>query len=213
MAQTVEAIELLSPSAALRQAVAHIYERDRDFLKIEQEVGELTVRHWSPSFASLVRIIVGQQLSSKAAQAIFQRLTQLIDLTPANFATCTETELQRVGMSRNKIGTCKQLAEALLEHKLDLDAFRSLGDREIVQALTQFKGIGPWTAEIYLLFCLERLNSFPAADLAIQTSYQRLKQLETRPTTQELMSLCQPLSPYRGAAAHLLWHYYRHRAN
>ncbi|MDX2214461.1 MAG: hypothetical protein SFY66_14315 [Oculatellaceae cyanobacterium bins.114] len=81
----------------------------------------------------------------------------------------------------------------------------------MVEQLTQIKGIGVWTAEVYLLFCLNRLNSFPASDLAIQVGYQRLKSLDHRPTRSELLSLTQPLDPYRGAVAHLLWHYYRSR--
>jgi DNA-3-methyladenine glycosylase II len=91
-----------------------------------------------------------------------------------------------------------------------LDALTQLPDALIVEKLTKIKGIGPWTAEIYLLFCLERLSIFPASDLAIQLSYQKLKSLDHRPTRPELMTLTQNLAPYRGAAAHLLWHYYQY---
>jgi DNA-3-methyladenine glycosylase II len=200
---------LVVPSAALRQAVDAVCEGDRDFLQIEQVAGVLSVRREAASFAALVRIVLGQQLSAKAAQAIFLRLNTLLDLTPTELANCSEVRLKEVGLSRAKIITCKQLADALLAGTLDLDQLSLLSDDQIIAELTRIKGIGNWTAQIYLLFCLERLNSFPASDLAIQVGYQRLKQLHHRPLPKELIGLLQPLEPYRGAAAHLLWHYYR----
>jgi len=203
--------ELVLPSPALREAIAQVCERDRDFLKIEATTEPLRVRRWPPTFASLVRIILGQQLSAKAAMAIFLRAQEQMELTPANFANCPDTTLKQIGFSQNKIAACKRIANAILENHLNLDAFSAQPDSVVISELTQIKGIGQWTAQIYLLFCLERLDSFPALDLAIQYAYQRLKQLEQKPTGKELVLLCQPLQPYRGAAAHLLWHYYRHR--
>lgn len=202
--------EFVLPNPALRQAVSQICQRDRDFLKIEANAGGLQVRRWEPTLASLVRIIIGQQLSSRAAQAIFLRLTQAIPITPSELATCPELTLKQAGLSSAKITTCKRLANALLEGSLDLNAIAARSDREAVEELTRIKGIGVWTAEVYLLFCLERLSIFPASDLAIQTSYQLLKQYPQRPTRKELLELCQPLEPWLGAVAHLLWHYYRY---
>jgi DNA-3-methyladenine glycosylase II len=206
-----QSAELVSLSPELRQAVTYICEIDPDFLQIEQEAGLLSVRPWNATFGSLVRVVVGQQLSTKAAQAIFLRLEQLIELTPARLLDCNEIELKQVGLSRAKIATCQQLAELILSGKLNLEDFATQSDAEIAQTLTQIKGIGSWTAEIYLLFCLERLDTFPAKDLAIQVGYQTLKQLDLRPTPSELILMCEPLAPWRGAAAHLLWHYYRHK--
>lgn len=201
--------ELQPPSAELRKAIAHICTQDPDFLKIEAQVGPLHIRRWPPTFASFVRIILGQQLSSKAAMAIFLRINQVIELTPANLAACPSATLKQAGFSQAKIATCKRLADAILENRLNLESFPSLSDAAVANQLTQIKGIGSWTANIYLLFCLERLNSFPALDLAVQIAYQRLKQLDQKPTGKELLAHCQPLEPYCGAAAHLLWHYYR----
>jgi DNA-3-methyladenine glycosylase II len=211
MTKINQSAELVSLSPELRQAVTYICEIDPDFLQIEQAAGLLSVRPWNATFGSLVRVIVGQQLSTKAAQAIFLRLEQLIELTPARLFDCDEIELKQVGLSRAKIATCQQLAELILSGKLNLEDFATQSDAEIAQTLTQIKGIGSWTAEIYLLFCLERLDTFPAKDLAIQVGYQTLKQLDLRPTPSELILMCEPLAPWRGAAAHLLWHYYRHK--
>jgi DNA-3-methyladenine glycosylase II len=211
MTKINQSAELVSLSPELRQAVTYICEIDPDFLQIEQAAGLLSVRPWNATFGSLVRVVVGQQLSTKAAQAIFLRLEQLIELTPARLLDCNEIELKQVGLSRAKIATCQQLAELILSSKLNLEDFATQSDAEIAQTLTQIKGIGSWTAEIYLLFCLERLDTFPAKDLAIQVGYQTLKQLDLRPTPSELILMCEPLAPWRGAAAHLLWHYYRHK--
>ncbi len=115
-------------------------------------------------------------------------------------------------MSRAKIATCQRLSAALLSNQLNLTTLTTLSDADAVAQLTHMKGIGAWTAEVYLLFCLERLSSFPASDLAVQVGYQRLKDLENRPTRRDLLASTESLHPYRGAAAHLLWHYYRHLA-
>lgn len=201
--------ELLPPSLELRQAVDIVCDRDRAFKRVEAEAGALTAYRWKPGFASLVRIIIGQQLSAKAARSIFLRLTEAIDLTPAQFVLCPETVLKQVGLSQAKIATCQRLAAAIESEQLNLESLHHLPDALVIEHLTQFKGIGMWTAEIYLLFCLERLSAFPASDLAIQIAYQQLKTLEKRPTRLELLGLTKPLDPYGGALAHLLWHYYR----
>ncbi|RZM74724.1 DNA-3-methyladenine glycosylase family protein [Leptolyngbya iicbica] len=202
---------LFPPSAELRQAIAIVSDRDPDFQKIEAEVGPLLVRSWPLGFAALIRIIIGQQLSSQAAQAIFQRLVLQNELTPETLQTANEAQLKQVGLSRAKIATCQCLAAAVSAGQLNLEELRSLPDAAAIEQLTQIKGIGPWTAEVYLLFCLNRLSSFPAADLALQTGYQLLKQQTNRPTRKELLAATDALDPYRGAVAHLLWHYYRHR--
>jgi DNA-3-methyladenine glycosylase II len=202
--------ELLPPSPKLRQTVAVVCDRDPTLQRIEAEAGPLTVRTWTPGFPSLVRIILGQQLSSRAAQAIFQRLKAELELTPAAIAAAPAITLKQVGFSQAKVGTCQRLAIAILSDQLNLTSLAALTDAEAIAQLTQIKGIGVWTAEVYLLFCLQQLSSFPASDLAIQISYQRLHNLESRPTRQELLIATSHLDPYRGAVAHLLWHYYRH---
>lgn len=204
--------ELLPPSPQLQQAIAVVYDLDPTLRRIEAAAGPLTVRAWAPGFPSLVRIILGQQLSSRAAQAIFQRLQAELELTPAAIAAAPAITLKQVGFSQAKIGTCQQLAIAMLSNQISLDTLATLPDLEAIAQLTQIKGIGDWTAEVYLLFCLQRLGSFPASDLAIQIGYQRLHNLESRPTRKDLLASTATLDPYRGAVAHLLWHYYRHLA-
>jgi DNA-3-methyladenine glycosylase II len=112
--------KLVVPSPELRKAIAYICEIDRDFQKIEAEAGVLTVGTRSPDFAALVRIILGQQLSSKAAQAIFLRLNNLIEITPAQLIDCPEIALKEVGLSQTKIATCQRLATTILAGQLNL---------------------------------------------------------------------------------------------
>ena len=202
--------DLIKPDLQLRNAIDQIYLVDAEFQKIEAVAGKLTVRSPAPTFASLVRIIVGQQLSTKAADAIFFRLNALGEISPTNIIDRSVEELRSVGLSRAKVACCQELAIAILAEKLSIESFTELTDREIAEQLLQIKGIGKWTVEIFLLFCLERLDTLPATDLAIQVSYQKLKNLSDRPTAKQLITLMEPLQPNRGAAAHLLWHYYRH---
>lgn len=202
--------DLVKPDLQLRNAIEQIYLVDAEFQKIEAVAGKLTVRSSAPTFASLVRIIVGQQLSTKAADAIFFRLNAVGEISPTNIIDRSVAELRSVGLSRAKVACCQELAIAILAEKFSIESFTELTDREIAEQLLQIKGIGKWTVEIFLLFCLERLDTLPAADLAIQVSYQKLKNLSDRPTAKELISLMEPLQPNRGAAAHLLWHYYRY---
>ncbi len=202
--------DLIKPDLRLRKAIEQIYLVDTDFQKIEAVAGELQVRSSAPTFVALVRIIVGQQLSTKAADAIFSRLNELMEISPANIVDRDVEDLRGVGLSQAKVNCCQQLAIAIIEEKLSIESFAELTDREIAEQLLQIKGIGKWTVEIFLLFCLERLDTLPAADLAIQVSYQKLKHLSDRPTAREMIIMMEPLQPNRGVAAHLLWHYYRY---
>ncbi|MGF1513502.1 MAG: DNA-3-methyladenine glycosylase family protein [Elainellaceae cyanobacterium] len=203
--------ELIAPSPRLRQAVEQVCRLDSDFARVEAQVGPLSVRQWPATYAALVRTITGQQLSALAARAIFARLEALLNpITPENVLACGEESLKQAGLSRTKVATCRALAERVVSGELPLDDLSDWEDSAIVAKLTQVKGIGPWTAEIFMLFCLERLDALPASDLAIQVGYQRLKGLGDRPSAKELRQRCEPLQPYRGVVAHLMWHYYRY---
>ncbi len=193
----------------LKTAIDDICRIDEDFKIIEILAGELKIVIRPPTFASIVRIIVGQQLSAKAADSIFLKLNKLVEILPKNILSLSEPELRAVGLSRAKIACCQSLAMAILEEKLGIESFSELSNQAISTQLLQIKGIGKWTVEIFLLFCLNRLDTLPANDLAIQSSYQKLKNLPNRPTAKEHIDLMATLEPNRGAAAHLLWHYYR----
>jgi DNA-3-methyladenine glycosylase II len=172
-------------------------------------VGPPPDRSRPPGFPTLLRIIIGQQVSTAVAQVFWSRITAAIDpITPAALLAVEETALRAFGLSRQKAAYARALAADILEGRLDLDRIAALDDDAAIAALMKLKGIGRWSAEVYLLFALGRPDVFPAADLALAVAMQRVKKLRKRPGPERLIKLAKPWRPYRSAAAHLLWHYY-----
>lgn len=163
----------------------------------------------TPGFPTLVYIILEQQVSLASARAAFTKLELASDeITPETFLRFGDEELKAIGFSRQKAGYCRGLARAVLDGELDLPALEGLPDEQVRAALTAVKGIGPWTANIYLLMVLLRPDIWPAGDLALAVAYQKIKQLPARPGTQELEAIAERWRPWRAVAARLLWHEY-----
>lgn len=170
---------------------------------------ELRVFTRVPGFAGLVRIVMEQQLSTRVAETLWAKLLARLDpVTPDGLLALDEDTLRSCGFSRQKIGYARGLAAAVAEGRLDLDALHRLPDDAAVEALCRLKGIGRWTAEIYLMGALGRPDIWPVDDLAIQLGYQRLKGLPERPKRAELIAAGEPWRPYRTLAARLIWHHY-----
>lgn len=163
-----------------------------------------------PGFATLLRIVVAQQLSTRAAAAIWARLEQAMagDCRPDALLGLGEAELRAAGLSARKVAYARGLAAAVRDGRLPVDELARLEDAEIIAKITALPGFGRWSAEIYLLFALGRVDAFPADDLALQVGFQRLKGLERRPTGRALRDLVAPWAPWRGAGALLLWKVY-----
>ncbi len=173
-------------------------------------VGSPPLRSREPGFASLARIIVGQQVSTASSVALWAKLTAGVDpFTPEAVLARTADELRLLGLSRQKAAYTLGLARAIAEGTLDLERLRDLDDEAAIEEITRVKGLGRWSAEIYLLFALQRSDIWPAGDLALQIGMQRLRGLRKRPDAKRMIRLAEPWRPYRGAAAHFLWHYYR----
>jgi DNA-3-methyladenine glycosylase II len=182
---------------------------DADLRAALRAIGDPPPRQRPPGFASLARIIVGQQVSTAAASGIWTRITAAVEpLTPERIAAQDEATLRALGLSRQKALYLREMAQAVAHGALDLDAIARADDERAIAALLALKGVGRWTAEIYLLFSLGRRDIFPAGDLALQVGLQRLKRLRKRPDPERTRKLTTPWSPLRGAAAHFLWHYY-----
>ena len=198
----------LESQADLNRAVRSLLKKDPRLAPILAVTGTPVLRRREPGFAGLARIIVGQQLSTASASAIWGRLTTAFDpLLPEALRRATAPRLGRLGLSAAKIKTLKLIAAEILASHLDLDGLATL-DADVAHAtLTALHGVGPWTADVYLLFCLGHRDAWPAADLAIQEGIRRGLELDHRPTTKETMALGDAWRPYRGAAAHLLWAY------
>ncbi|MBV2144677.1 DNA-3-methyladenine glycosylase [Falsochrobactrum sp. TDYN1] len=167
------------------------------------------LRRSTPGFESLASIIVAQQLSTASADAIWARLKQVIDpLTPAGFIAGGEEAWRFAGLSRPKQRTLFTLSEALTEGALDLHGLCDLPAEEAIGQLTVLKGIGPWTAEVYLLFAAGHPDIFPAGDVALQAAVGHAFAQDPRPDAIALRTLARQWAPWRGVAARLFWAYY-----
>lgn len=194
------------PHAAALKALAA---RDPDIARALALIGPPPPRARPPGFGSLLRAIVGQQISAAAAASLWARLAAGVDpLTPAAVAALEPEALRAFGLSRQKALYARGLALDIVEGRVDLDRVPLMDDVAAVAHLVQIKGIGRWSAEIYLLFALGRPDVFPAGDLALQVAAQRLKRMRRRPDEKRLLKLAEAWRPHRGAAAHFLWHYY-----
>jgi DNA-3-methyladenine glycosylase II len=168
---------------------------------------------WSrePSYATLVHLILEQQVSLASAQAAFDRLTGALgSVTPDGLLTLDDDQLKAIGFSRQKAGYARGLAVALTDG-FDLAALGALSDDEVRTALVAHKGIGRWTADIYLTMCLLRADVWPSGDLALTTSARDLLAIDHRPTDAELAAIAERWHPYRAVAARILWHDYLRR--
>lgn len=194
----------------LKTALAALGAADPDMARAIAEIGPPPPRSAEPGFGGLLRIVLGQQLSVFAARAIWDRLAATADpLTPAHMLALGEADFARIGFSRQKIRSSRAIAEAVAAGALDLDAIPGMEDAEAMAHLTAVHGIGPWTAEIYLLFALGRPDIMPAGDLALLVAAGRLKRKRRRPTPKELRKMAERWRPWRSVAARMLWHYYR----
>ncbi len=177
------------------------------------EVGYPEPRVRAPGFATLLNIIIGQQVSVQSAAAIRGRLAEAADpLTTDSFLALDDEALRGVGFSRRKIEYGRLLALDIQEARFDPDGLPSLDDETALQQIVARKGLGRWSADIYLLFALGREDIWPADDLAVQVAVQRLKGLEERPDRATMDKLAEDWRPHRGAAALLMWHMYKKAA-
>jgi DNA-3-methyladenine glycosylase II len=162
-----------------------------------------------PGFPTLVHIILEQQVSLASAQAAFDRLRAAIaPITPRRLLGLDDTSLKSIGFSWQKSAYARHLALAILERRFDPKALIDMDDSTARAALTQLKGIGVWTADIYLLMALRRPDVWPRGDLALAVAAHQVKHLSARPTHDELSEVSEAWRPWRSVAARLLWHYY-----
>jgi len=174
------------------------------------EIGPPPPRYRPADFATLMHVIIAQQVSTASARAISGRLTErLIKVTPDGFIALTDADLRAVGFSRQKTVYGRDLAAAFIDGRVAVAKLRRMADEEAIAALSSVKGIGRWSAEVFLLFSLKRPDVMPALDLALMVAAQRLKRLKARPDPKKLLKIAEPWRPYRSYGARMLWHYYR----
>ncbi|MEZ5830114.1 MAG: DNA-3-methyladenine glycosylase 2 family protein [Dongiaceae bacterium] len=193
----------------LQRALAHLGKVDRDFARAIEQVGPPPPRSRPAGFMGLLHIIVAQQVSTHAAKAISGRLDEaLAAKTPEAFLALTDADLRTVGFSRQKVIYGRDLAAAFLDGRIAISKLRRQSDEEVIAAITSVKGLGVWSAEVFLLFSLQRPDVLPAHDLGLIVAAQRMKRLKERPSPKRLREIAEPWRPYRSYAARMLWHYY-----
>ena len=190
-----------------------LLEQDPDLAAIHKRYGEPPLWKREPGFATLLHIILEQQVSLASALRTFEKLNALVPkLTPETFLALDDAALKDAGFSRQKARYGRALAKAILDGELRLESLPTLNDDEVRAELTKIVGIGAWTANIYLLMVLRRPDVWARGDLALAVAVQEIKDLPTRPSQDELEVIAQSWQPHRSYAARLLWHYYLSRS-
>jgi DNA-3-methyladenine glycosylase II len=200
----------LDSQAALGAAVAALIGRDPVMAELVAAGARPVLRRHASGFEGLARIVTGQQVSTASAAAIWGRVAAglgRVDATTVSAAS--DDALKAFGLSTPKVRTFRALADAVASGALDLEAVADLPADDAHRRLVAQRGIGPWTADIYLLFCLGHADVFPAGDLALQEAARVAYGLEDRPDARALALMAEGWRPWRGAAAHLLWAAYR----
>jgi len=194
---------------SIRAAVDELASREPAFARVVEAHGHPEPRSSEPGATTLLRTIVGQQVSVAAARSMWAKLEAAFGSPPdlKKLLAASDEELRAAGMSRQKAGYIRSLAELVLSGELDL-AELPADDEEAIAHLVRIKGIGRWSAEIYLLFAEGRPDVFPAGDLAVLIELGKLMGLDGKPSEKQVRELAEPWRPYRGAAAVLAWHSY-----
>jgi DNA-3-methyladenine glycosylase II len=201
------------PEALTEESVARaaslLARRDKDLASILKRLGPPPLWARRPGFSTLVQIILEQQVSLASAASLFARLKKnTVPFRPARVLELGEAHLKTQGLTRQKTAYCLHLAQSLTDKSLQLSRLALMSDAEVRTALTQIKGLGNWSADVYLLMVLRRPDIFPATDLALVIAVTKLKQLQTRPSSSQLEEMAESWRPYRSVAARMLWQSY-----
>ena len=199
----------LRTQADLEEALAQLILHDPRLVPIAEKAGTFALRRREAGFPGLCAIVCGQQLSTASAAAIRDRLFAAFD--PFHHETVRKArtdKLKRLGLSAAKIKAIREIGKAVARGRIDLTKVGEMDADDAHAALTALHGVGPWTADIYLLFCLGHADAYPAGDLAVQESARIAFSLRKRPDAEALTKLAEAWRPWRGVAAHLLWAYY-----
>jgi DNA-3-methyladenine glycosylase II len=200
--------EVLTEST-LADAAEHLARRDKDLASILKRFGPPPLWARKPGFSTLVKIILEQQVSLASAASIFARLEKnIVPFRPVRMIELGEAHLKSQGLTRQKTSYCLHLAQSLHDKRLNLAHFGRMSDEEVKAALMELKGIGSWSADVYLLMALGRTDIWPATDLALAISITKLKGLKTKPNPNQLSEMAEGWRPFRSVAARMLWQYY-----
>ncbi|MBO0763611.1 MAG: DNA-3-methyladenine glycosylase 2 family protein [Hyphomicrobiaceae bacterium] len=201
-------MRIIATEQDIRAGIKALRRKCATMRHVHDTAGDPPLRRRPAGFEGLARIVVGQQLSIASAAAIWERTVVACQpFKPAVLLSLKDTALAGAGLSKPKIRTLRAVAAACADG-LDLEALAQVSDEEVRSALTAVVGIGPWTADIYIMFCLGRADGWAPGDLALQVAAQQALALAERPGEDEMLALAERWRPWRGVAARLLWAYY-----
>jgi DNA-3-methyladenine glycosylase II len=207
--ETIEPIITPLTEASFEEGLRYLAKRDADLARILNTLGAPPMWLREAGFPTLVHIILEQQVSLASAKAAYDRLLAAASpLTPARFLELDDVALRAIGFSRQKTAYVRHLALSIVENKLDLDLLHQMEDTVARTELIKIKGIGSWTADIYLMMAMRHPDIWPKGDLALAIAVQKVKGLPARPTPDELEALSVVWKPWRAIAARLFWHFY-----
>jgi DNA-3-methyladenine glycosylase II len=204
-------MRIIESETDIAEGLDFLIRRDKRLKKVARIAGEVPLRRSGHGLTGLTRIVLAQQLSVASAEAIWRKLQALLpEIAAESLAAASDEDLRSAGLSAPKVRTLRAVAGAVLDG-LDLDRLADLPGDEAHRKLTGIKGIGPWTADIYLLFCLGHADIFPAGDLALRNAVADAFGRDPPIPIDELAEIAEKWSPWRGVAARLFWSYYRAR--
>lgn len=196
-------------SQTIASASQHLAKRDLHLALVLKENGPPPLWGRRPGFTTLIQIILEQQVSLSSAASMFRRLRDNVaPFTPGRFVELGEMYLRSLGLTRQKSAYCVHLASSIVDRELNLKSVSGMNDVEARTELMRIKGIGMWSAEIYLLMALRRPDIWPTGDVALISTVTKLKQLPARPDTDQLLRIAEGWRPFRAVAARMLWQYY-----
>ena len=183
--------------------------KDRHLAYVFETYGAPPLWDREPTFATLIHIILEQQVSLASALSAFNKLKEKTGgITPEKVLELSDVEMKACYFSRQKMGYARDLANAIHENRIDLEALNGLSDKDVTIKLKTIKGIGDWTAQVYLLMVMLRVDVMPRGDIALHAACQKLMNLDKRPSSDEFVENAKKWAPYRSVAARLLWHFY-----
>lgn len=192
-----------------RQLCDEVCTKDKELINILNQYGYPPMWTRPCTFQTLIHFILEQQVSLASALAALNKLKEKTGtITPLKLLALSDEEMKSCYFSRQKLIYARQLAEAITSKKLLLKKLVSMTDDEVRKVLTSIKGIGTWTADVYLLFALHRTDIFPTGDLAMMHAFREIKQLDKNISKDEILCIAEPWKPYRSIASMMLWHYY-----
>jgi len=191
----------------MRKAILHLKQCDPVLAVIIDQVGKYAMNYDDPAFASLAEAIVYQQLHGKAAATIFKRLTDLtgLPLRPEGILKLAEAQMRGAGLSKQKLSYLRDLAEKTKSGEVQFEHFGEMSDEQVIEQLTKIKGIGRWTAHMFLMFSLRRPNVLPTGDLGIQMAMRKLYHKRKLPKPAQMEKIAKCWEPYRSVACWYLW--------